>query len=149
MTETYETIMARVPEVTWSMPPEQPDYQEMAQRQEYTEDRLRKAAEIVWMAVDSYQMMGGAIPLPPTESWLAEEVDALRRLLDTWGLRQESDGTPRAYWRARALLIMNLPRSEKASSSRRAARTPDVTDFDPKAEADALFGYIGTSVGQG
>jgi hypothetical protein len=145
-TMTYETILERVPEVTWTPVPG-PDHHAVAQRQEYTEDRLRKAAEIVWLWYDAHYSV---YEVNAPAGYFENAIPRLRAILQdqgAWNGNPDPDIPFEVYWRA--LEIMNLPRTE-ASSSRRVEQPSDVADFDPKAEEDAaLAEWVGASAGQG
>jgi hypothetical protein len=149
MTETYEEILQRIPEVTWTPVPG-PDHHDLARRFEYTEDRLRKAAEIVWLTVEAVIASTGGGDWTGTDedraAWMMIEIQQLRQMLDSWGPMSGVGGTRRDARRARALLIMNLPRTE-ASSSRRTDPQPSV---DAQAAEDAVLAeWAAASAGQG
>jgi hypothetical protein len=140
---SYEEILERVPKVTWTPVPG-PDHHDLAQRFEYTEDALRKAAEIVWLYVCGTH--GWKSQPLPAEDFYPFTIMTLRKALQ--GEKVGDNDIPfMVYWQA--LEIMNLPRTE-ASSSRRVERPADVADFDPKAEEDAVLAeWVGASAGQG
>lgn len=87
-----------------------------ATKDEYRDDRLHKAAEIVWLwlcgnlTAESQKDEDG---IPP-EDWVPEAVRTLKAVLD--GDAIEGSEIPfYVYWRA--LEIQNLPRIEASSSA--------------------------------
>lgn len=112
--DEYESILERIPPVTWT-PVAGPDHAGLAQRQEYVDDCLRKAAEIVWLIVESSSITAMIPPVPMPDDFLKHEVPQLRKTLAAGGPRSMTQGE---CWRWRALEIMNLPRTEAASSRR-------------------------------
>lgn len=104
---TVDEYIARIPPVTWTMP-ERPDAHSANQRQEYVDDRLRAASEIMRLVRSAFEQSVG--PRAFTVEQRSREVARLREILD--GKRDEY-----ALYELAALEIMNLPRI-LASSSR-------------------------------
>jgi len=104
-------------------------YPDLAGRDEYLDDRLNRAAEIVWLWAcgDTGREDDELVP----DGWFEQTMHYLRLALNGHEVHDVADIPHWVYWRA--LEIMNLPRSY-ASSSRVAERreTEAVADFDPE-----------------
>jgi hypothetical protein len=138
MTETYETIMERVPKVTWTPVPG-PDHHDLALRDEMLDQKLRTAAR--WVYTIILEPFANNEPLIPSEAWTASEVDNLRAIL-----RHAGPLPVGRYFEVREYVIANLGiRQSYASSSRHAEQQTDA-----RAEEDAaLAEWVGASAGQG
>lgn len=108
---TYEEIMARVAEVTWTMPEERPDHHALAERDEVLDDNLRKAACYVWIGMQGFDEN---MDLDPPAEWLRREVAHLRDMLEY------PDDVASAYERLGeyALRLLGISQSWKSSSAR-------------------------------
>lgn len=150
MTETYEEILSRVPEVTWTMPADRPEY---AASDPYMDQALRTAGRIVYLAQrDSLDLCRLHNPdfEPPAEH-LASEVMQLRALLF-----RDPDREP-SPWDALRIHVLDLLgiRRTYASSSRAAeqplqkmhelpeAESESDTDVVPLAEIGSIREWVG------
>lgn len=88
----------------------------LAARNEYIDDKLEKAAQIVWLVLHEHDSCGDLGP--PPLGWLEVEAAQLRLQLARGNAVFVVEGTkPLEYWRWRALEIMNLPRIVGSSSA--------------------------------
>lgn len=86
----------------------------LALRDEYLEDRLGKAADIVWIHYAA--AFGFAPDEEPTDEAKAEIVERCRLFLEGRGLEPCDPDVPDEIYQ-KALEIMNLPRSYRATSA--------------------------------
>ncbi len=105
---------------------------DLARRDEYLEDRLRRAAASVWLFLCGREMGFKFLPADsyytPPSDWVSDAVQTLRAVLD--GEKIEDSEIPfMVYWRA--LETQNLPRSYASSS--RAQERPSEKAVDPAA----------------